>query len=219
MRLRGIDDMAAGNAYLPEFMTDFNRRFAVVPRNAADAHRPVLHDARELDLILCEQHARTLTKNLALSFEGRTYQVTGHGKGLPAARREGHRVPGARRRGDGAARRPGTTGAVARAGPRGAAGGGRQDGAAARRPDQGGAALATGPQAGARLSLAAAIQAGGAGRRLNNPDPFARTPRAPKPPPQGPDPQGDISELERRGHFCFALTHPIPTSTPRAQMG
>ncbi len=35
----------------------------------------------KLDLILCEQHTRTLTKNLALSFEGRTYQVTGHGKG------------------------------------------------------------------------------------------------------------------------------------------
>ena len=45
MRLRGIDDMEAGNAYLPEFMADFNRRFAVAPRNAADAHREVLHDA------------------------------------------------------------------------------------------------------------------------------------------------------------------------------
>ena len=34
MRLRGIGGMAAGNAYLPEFMADFNRRFAVAPRNA-----------------------------------------------------------------------------------------------------------------------------------------------------------------------------------------
>ena len=39
MRLRGIDAMAAGNAYLPEFMADFNGRFAVAPRNPADAHR------------------------------------------------------------------------------------------------------------------------------------------------------------------------------------
>ena len=54
MRLRDIDDVAAGNAYLPEFMADFNRRFAVAPRNPADAHWPLLHDARELDLILCE---------------------------------------------------------------------------------------------------------------------------------------------------------------------
>ena len=81
MRLRGIDDMAAGNAYLPEFMADFNRRFAVAPRNAEDAHREVLHDAGELDLILCEQHARKLTKNLAINFESRVYQITGHGKG------------------------------------------------------------------------------------------------------------------------------------------
>ena len=81
MRLRGIAGIEAGNAYLPAFMADYNRRFAVSPRNPADAHRAVLHDERELDLILCEQHARKVTRNLSISFEGRTYQVTGHGKG------------------------------------------------------------------------------------------------------------------------------------------
>ena len=64
MRLRGICDMEADNAYLPEFMADFNRRFAVAPRNPAEAHREVLRDAAELDLILCEHHTRKLTKNL-----------------------------------------------------------------------------------------------------------------------------------------------------------
>ena len=39
------------------------------------------HDAGELDLILCEQRARKLTKNLAIGFEGRLYQVTGCGEG------------------------------------------------------------------------------------------------------------------------------------------
>ena len=87
MRLRGIRGMAAGNAYLPAFMTDYNRRFAVAPRNPADAHRAVLHDDRELDLILCEHHARKVTGNLSIGFEGRTYQVTGRGKG--------HRLRGA----------------------------------------------------------------------------------------------------------------------------
>jgi len=81
MRLRGICGIEAGNAYLPAFMADYNRRFGVAPRNPADAHRPVLHDERELDLILCEQHARTVTRNLSISFEGNTYQVTGHGRG------------------------------------------------------------------------------------------------------------------------------------------
>ena len=81
MRLRGISDMAAGNAYLPEFMADFNRRFAVAPRNPVDAHREVLHDAAELDLILCEHHVRKLTKNLTIRFECCEYQVMGRGKG------------------------------------------------------------------------------------------------------------------------------------------
>ena len=81
MRLRGIGGIEAGNAYLPAFMADYNRRFGVAPRNPADAHRAVRHDARELDLILCGQHARKVTGNLSISFEGRTYQVTGHGRG------------------------------------------------------------------------------------------------------------------------------------------
>ena len=48
MRLRGIDGVEAGNAFLPSFMADCNMRFAVAPRCPEDAHRPVLHDAREL---------------------------------------------------------------------------------------------------------------------------------------------------------------------------
>ena len=81
MRLRGICGIEAGNAYLPAFLADYNRRFGVAPRNPADAHRAVLHDDRELNLILCEQHTRKLTRNLSISFEGDTYQVTGQGRG------------------------------------------------------------------------------------------------------------------------------------------
>ena len=51
----------AANAYLPEFAADFSRRFGAAPREAEDAHRPVLHDAEELDLILCEQATRKLS--------------------------------------------------------------------------------------------------------------------------------------------------------------
>ena len=81
MRLRGIDGMEAANAYLPEFMADYNRRFAVEPREAEDAHRPVLHDAGELALILCEHHVRKLSRNLTFKFECREHQLTGQGKG------------------------------------------------------------------------------------------------------------------------------------------
>ena len=42
LRLRGISSREAGNAYLPTFLDDFNGRFAVVPREPSDAHRPLL---------------------------------------------------------------------------------------------------------------------------------------------------------------------------------
>ena len=41
LRLRGIGDMVAGQAYLEEFREDYNRRFARAARNSYDAHRPV----------------------------------------------------------------------------------------------------------------------------------------------------------------------------------
>ena len=60
LRLRGISTWEAGNAYLPEFMADFNRRFAVLPRSELDAHRP-LTDQDHLDQILTWQETRTLS--------------------------------------------------------------------------------------------------------------------------------------------------------------
>lgn len=74
MRLRGINDMQQGNAYLPEFMADFNHRFAVPARSSLDAHRPLL-DHQNLDLILTWQETRLLTKNLTLQFKKIVYQI------------------------------------------------------------------------------------------------------------------------------------------------
>jgi transposase len=74
MRLRGIASMEAGNAYLPEFMDDFNHRFAVEPRSQHDAHRP-LNPQDNLDLILTWQETRTLSKNLTIQFEKVVYQI------------------------------------------------------------------------------------------------------------------------------------------------
>ncbi|HMB21723.1 MAG TPA: hypothetical protein VKP08_02770 [Anaerolineales bacterium] len=59
---------------LPEFMTDFNRRFAVAPRSSVDAHRPIT--AKEgLARILTWQEPRTLFKNLTLQFRKIVYQI------------------------------------------------------------------------------------------------------------------------------------------------
>jgi len=74
MRLLDISSMRAGNAYLPEFMDDFNQRFAVAPRRAEDAHRPLLpHD--DLARILTVREARVLSKNLTVQYENTVYQI------------------------------------------------------------------------------------------------------------------------------------------------
>ncbi len=54
-------------------IADFNQRFAVAPRSGADAHRPLRHRARELDLLLSEQEERTLSKNLTVPFRNVAY--------------------------------------------------------------------------------------------------------------------------------------------------
>jgi transposase len=74
MRLCGIKDMQQGNAYLPEFMADFNQRFAVPARSSLDAHRP-LQVHQDLEQILAWQEPRLLTKNLTLQFKKIVYQI------------------------------------------------------------------------------------------------------------------------------------------------
>lgn len=74
LRLRGISDMSAGNAYLPEFCEDYNRRFAVAPRSNHDAHRPLL-TTENLDHILSHQETRTLSKILTLQYDKVIYQI------------------------------------------------------------------------------------------------------------------------------------------------
>ena len=74
MRLRGISTIADGNAYLPEFMDDFNQRFAVEPRSSANAHR-ALTAKDDLARILTHQEQRVLSKNLTVQFEKVVYQI------------------------------------------------------------------------------------------------------------------------------------------------
>jgi hypothetical protein len=74
LRLRGIASWQAGNAYLPEFIADFNRRFAVAPRSTHDAHRP-LTTQDDLARIFTWQETRLLSKNLTLQFQKIIYQV------------------------------------------------------------------------------------------------------------------------------------------------
>jgi hypothetical protein len=77
MRLRGIANLIDGNAYLPEFLQDFNQRFAVEARSSVNAHR-LLTPKDDLARILTWQETRTLSKNLTLQFEKVVYQIQTH---------------------------------------------------------------------------------------------------------------------------------------------
>jgi transposase len=68
LRLRGISTVDAGNAFLPEFGEDYNRRFAREPQSAHNAHRPVLaHES--LDVAFTVQEERKLSANLTLHYK------------------------------------------------------------------------------------------------------------------------------------------------------
>ncbi len=80
-RLRGLSGIEAANAFVPQYMAEYNARFGRAPQNAQDAHRAVEWEAAELDRILCPQHVRRLSKNLTFKFQGSEYGIQGQGKG------------------------------------------------------------------------------------------------------------------------------------------
>ena len=82
MRLQGIDSQEAANAWLPQFIRAFNRRFAVKPTVREDAHVPYVGNRAALRRILSVQAPRRLSHNLSCQFDGLLYQVQVAGEGL-----------------------------------------------------------------------------------------------------------------------------------------
>lgn len=74
LRLRGINTIEEANKYLPEFIKEFNRKFAVKPRSPEDAHQPLLA-TENLEEILVKKHTRILSKNLELQYKNILYQI------------------------------------------------------------------------------------------------------------------------------------------------
>lgn len=74
MRLRGISTMEAGNAYLPEFQANYNRRFSVLAANPDDAHRPLLPSEHPEEILLVKE-TRKLSRNLEFCYQNKLYQV------------------------------------------------------------------------------------------------------------------------------------------------
>ena len=74
LRLRGISTTEAANAFLPEFIEDLNKRFAVVPQSPNNAHRPLLKE-HDLELIFTIKSFRVLSKNLTFQYNNTIYQI------------------------------------------------------------------------------------------------------------------------------------------------
>ena len=75
MRLAGITGIEAANAFLPGFIPDFNRRFAVLPSSPLDAHRRSLPSPEALKRIFSRQYEREISKNLEIHYENKVYQL------------------------------------------------------------------------------------------------------------------------------------------------
>jgi hypothetical protein len=74
LRLQRISSAERANAYAPEFMADFNRRFALPPADPTDAHRPLL-TSQQLGRIFTIQTPRTVTQNLTVQYNKQVYQL------------------------------------------------------------------------------------------------------------------------------------------------
>lgn len=78
MRLRGICHIEEANRFLPEFISVYNKRFAVEAASDVDAHRDSLPNDDVLALIFSEQHQRQVSKNLEISYKNVLYQIQTH---------------------------------------------------------------------------------------------------------------------------------------------
>jgi hypothetical protein len=68
LRLAGANNIEAGNALLPAFMADYNRRFAKPARNDKDLHRP-LAPQDDLDGSFAWRVERTVTQSLTVQYD------------------------------------------------------------------------------------------------------------------------------------------------------
>ena len=78
LRLRSITTVAAAAAFLPEFIADYNRRFARTAREARGAWRPA---PRRLERVLACRYRRTVARDNTVSLPGRWIQLPPRGHG------------------------------------------------------------------------------------------------------------------------------------------
>ena len=75
LRLHNISTIQQANAFAPQFIADYNRRFAVSPHSAHDAHRPLTFTDVELKIIFSRHETRTISKELTIQYNKVIYQI------------------------------------------------------------------------------------------------------------------------------------------------
>jgi hypothetical protein len=86
--LCALNDPVVAAPFLPEFMADYNRRFAQPPAVAYDAHRP-LRPEDDLSGLFTLQETRRISRHLTVHYPARPLPVRGLGRDATTARRNG----------------------------------------------------------------------------------------------------------------------------------
>ena len=74
LRVRGIDDAAAANAYLPTYLRAHNARYAVVPVQALDLHRPWDPQLAPAD-VWCVETPRVVSNDYVVQYARQRLQL------------------------------------------------------------------------------------------------------------------------------------------------
>ena len=74
MRLQGINSIKEGNAFLPQFLEEFNQRFGHEPTSKEDAPRP-LRKRGDLEQMFFRKDVRKLSKDLTFQHKGILYLI------------------------------------------------------------------------------------------------------------------------------------------------
>jgi transposase len=82
MRLAGVSSIDEAQAFADAFRERWNKRFAVAPRQAEDAHRPWPGSSADLAEALARREERTLSKALTFSAGAIRYAVKTAGPGM-----------------------------------------------------------------------------------------------------------------------------------------
>jgi len=75
LRLAGISNIDAGNAFLPGFMEKFNAKFAKPPARDDNLHRTLNVEPDRLADILCWRDTRNVSQQLTLMYERKKYML------------------------------------------------------------------------------------------------------------------------------------------------